>query len=237
MIFGSSRARPLKEVKKEYERELVRARRGSRKGGERKMQGRLERLQWDLAMARYYDDCVDLSARLARWARAMGPGRRFVVTSGGGPGIMEAANRGATERAGWISAGFGIDIPVEEHANRYITPELSTLFHYFFMRKFWFIYLAAGVIIFPGGFGTMDEFFEVLTLLHTRKISRPLPVVLYGRRYWNDVVNFDAMVRWGVIDRDALKLFRFCDTPAEAFEYLKGELLKHYRRPPPRVAP
>lgn len=235
VLFGSSRARPTAIVRPEFEaaRAQLKAGRGSRK----ELEVRVERLRWDLELARYYDEAVELSERLARWARTMGPGRRFVITSGGGPGIMEAANRGATERAGWISAGYSISIPLEEQPNRYITPELAFEFHYFFMRKFWFVYLASAVVIFPGGYGTMDELFEVLTLCYTRKIRRPLPIVLYGRKYWEDILDFDAMVRWGVISPEAKALFRFCDSPPEAFDYLKAELLRHYRRPSFRAAP
>ncbi|HLG42445.1 MAG TPA: LOG family protein [Planctomycetota bacterium] len=235
VMFGSSRARPMAEARPEYDRAVAQLResRGSRKDFEAKV----EKLRGDVELARYYEEAAELSERLSRWAKTIGPGRRFVVASGGGPGIMEAANRGATERAGWISAGYSISLPMEEKPNRFISPELAFEFHYFFMRKFWFVYLASAVVIFPGGYGTMDELFEVLTLCYTRKIHRPLPLILYGRKYWDEVINFKAMVKWGVISPEALNLFHVCDTPDEAFAYLKGELLRHYRRPSLRAAP
>ena len=136
---------------------------------------------------------------------------------------MEAANRGATE-AGGKSIGLNISLPFEQYPNEYISRELNFEFHYFFMRKFWFVYLAKALIVFPGGFGTMDELMEGLTLVQTRKVSRPLPAVIYGTEYWREVIDFDAMVRWGTISPKDLDLFRFVDSPEEAFEYLREEL-------------
>jgi len=235
VMFGSARAKPMAEARPEYDRAVALLKQA--RGPRRDLEARLEKLRGDVELARYYEEAAELSERLSRWAKTVGPGRRFVVASGGGPGIMEAANRGATERAGWISAGYSISLPMEEKPNRFVSPELAFEFHYFFMRKFWFVYLASAVVIFPGGYGTMDELFEVLTLCYTRKIHRPLPLILYGRKYWDEVINFKAMIKWGVIGPEALKLFHVCDTPDEAFGYLKGELLRHYRRPSLRAAP
>ncbi len=180
------------------------------------------------ALSAYYEDARRLAQLLTDWSKALhDPKRRFIVCSGGGPGIMEAANRGASEASG-ISIGLGISLPKEPTINEYITRELAFEFHYFFMRKFWFVYLAKALVVFPGGFGTMDELFELLTLVQTRKVDRPLPIVLYGKDFWNEVINFDALVRWGTIAREDLKLFRITATPEEAFEYLKTELGRNH---------
>ncbi len=183
-------------------------------------------------MARYYEDARTLSGMLSRWARSL-PGRRhrFVVTSGGGPGIMEAANRGAAE-AGCKSIGLNIRLPFEQQPNPYITPELSFTFHYFFMRKFWFAYLAKALIVFPGGFGTLDEMFELLTLAQTHKLAKKMTVVIYGSAYWKSVINLDAMADRGAIAPKDLDLFRFADTPEEAFAFLKEGLLEHHQPGP-----
>ncbi|MBI2930451.1 MAG: LOG family protein [Planctomycetes bacterium] len=230
VMFGSARARPLEAVRAEYEQALEEKRRLSAKPTP-ELRAKLEQLGMQMRLARYYEDAAELSRLLTQWAKSLDSGHRFVVTSGGGPGIMEAANRGATEGAGGISAGLAISLPTEEAPNVYITPELLFEFHYFFMRKLWFVYLACGLVVFPGGFGTMDELFEVLTLTQTRKVDRPLPVVLYGRKFWNDFVDFDALVRWGTISPEDVGLFRFCDDPREAFNWLKAQLQRYYPKP------
>ena len=188
----------------------------------------IERARAAVAMSRYYEDACTVSRLLTEWSKNLQPsGRRFIVCSGGGPGIMEAANRGASEANG-ISIGLGISLPAEPSNNEYITREMGFEFHYFFMRKFWFVYMAKAMVVFPGGFGTLDELCELLTLLQTRKIDRPLPIVLYGKDYWNEVVNFDALVRWGTISPGDLDLFRTYDDPQQAFEYLRDELSRLY---------
>ncbi len=177
-----------------------------------------------MEMSRYYRDARELSRRLTEWSLSLpADGRRYVICSGGGPGIMEAANRGAVE-AGGQTAGLGISLPLEQELNPYVSEELAFDFHYFFIRKFWFVYLAKALVIFPGGFGTMDELFEVLTLIQNRKTTKRMPVVVYGRDYWNEVVNFDALARTGTIGPQDLDLIHFCDTVTEAFEYLKDKL-------------
>jgi uncharacterized protein (TIGR00730 family) len=178
--------------------------------------------------ARYYEDARRLASMLTRWAdENRQAGRHFVIASGGGPGIMEAANRGASE-AGGDSVGFNIALPFEQQPNPYITPDLSFDFHYFFMRKLWLAYLGKALVAFPGGFGTMDELFELLTLVQTRKLSKQVVVLLYGREYWDRVVDFDALAEWGAISPEDLNLFEKADTPEEAFEKLTSWLAEKY---------
>ena len=189
--------------------------------------GDLERARRRLAMSRYYEDARDLARRFTDWSKNLeGEGRRFVVCTGGGPGIMEAANRGASEAKG-LNVGLTISIPVEEFDNRYVTRELSFHFHYFFMRKFWFAYLAKALLVFPGGFGTLDELFEILTLRQTHKMRKRLPIVLFGTQYWDEVVNFEALIRHGTIDREDLALFHRTDSVDEAFEIVTRNLTEH----------
>src|SRR6185312_11232960 len=186
-----------------------------------------------LAMARYYDDARELSRRLTEWAMALPrKRRRFIVTSGGGPGIMEAANRGAHE-AGGRAMGLNIRLPFEQNPNEYISPELNFEFHYFFMRKFWFAYLAKALVAFPGGFGTLDELMEILTLAQTQKLAKKIIVIVYGKEYWSRVLNLEALADAGAISPDDTQLFSFCDSPEEAFECLKEGLTKYHLQPQP----
>ena len=179
-------------------------------------------------MARYYEDARKLAAMLTTWSRTLPSKRhRFVVTTGGGPGIMEAANRGAFE-AGGKTVGLNINLPYEQMPNRYITPELNFEFHYFFMRKLWFAYLAKALIVFPGGFGTFDELFEILTLAQTEKLAKKIVVVMYGSEYWKKVINFEALVDAGVIAEQDLNLFQMCDDPETAFEHLRAGLTQYH---------
>ncbi len=174
-------------------------------------------------MHRYYDDARELARELTAWSNTLPGDRRFVVCSGGGPGIMEAANRGAAD-AGGRTIGLNIGLPTEQRPNPYITDGLSFEFRYFFMRKLWFSHLARALVVFPGGFGTLDELCEMLTLSQTRKLARDIPIVLYGSSYWNEVIDFEAMVRHGVIDRSDLQLFAFADDPASALRILQAKL-------------
>ena len=188
----------------------------------------LKRAQATLDTARYYEDARKLAHMLTKWSINI-PARRhrFVVTTGGGPGIMEAANLGAHE-AGGKSIGLNIQLPFEQHPNQFITPSLNFQFHYFFMRKFWFAYLAKGLVIFPGGFGTMDELFEILTLAQTEKLAKKILVIIYGSEYWNKIINFQAFVDAGTISPPDLELFKIVDNPEEAFEFLREGLTKYH---------
>jgi uncharacterized protein (TIGR00730 family) len=179
-------------------------------------------------MARYYEDARKLAGMLTTWSKSL-PGRRhrFVVTSGGGPGIMEAANRGAWE-AGGKSIGLNIKLPFEQVPNPYITPELNFEFHYFFMRKYWFAYLAKALVVFPGGFGTLDEMFELLTLSQTHKLAKKITILIYGPDYWKNVINLNLLAEKGAIAMKDRDLFQYVDTPEEAFELLKAGLTEHH---------
>jgi len=181
----------------------------------------------ELRMARYYEDARELARRLTEWSKGLKEGgRRFVICTGGGPGIMEAANRGASEAKGQ-NIGLGISLPQEQSVNPYITRRLAFEFHYFFMRKFWFLYLAKAVVIMPGGYGTLDELFECLTLVQTGKIHKRLPIVLYGAEFWDRVINLEALVEFGTISPEDLDLFHRSDSVDDAFDYITGELTEY----------
>jgi uncharacterized protein (TIGR00730 family) len=180
-----------------------------------------------LKMAAYYEAARELAFRLTQWSKSLDSNeRRFVVCTGGGPGIMEAANRGAAEARG-MNVGLTISLPVEEFGNPYVTRELHFHFHYFFMRKFWFAYLAKAVIVFPGGFGTLDEMFELMTLMQTRKMRKPLPMVVFGTEYWRQVVDFSALVRHGTINARDLELMHHTDSVDDAYDWIVRHLTEY----------
>jgi uncharacterized protein (TIGR00730 family) len=176
------------------------------------------------AMGRYYQDAQTLARMITQWSMSLPTdAHRYVICSGGGGGIMEAANRGAAQ-AGGKTIGLNIRLPHEQQANPYVTSELGLEFHYFFMRKLWFAQLARGLVAFPGGFGTLDEVMEILTLTQTGKLERRIPVILYGSEYWNEIISFKALLRHGVISADDLTLFEFADTPDAALKILQSQL-------------
>jgi uncharacterized protein (TIGR00730 family) len=223
VFFGSARA--LSTTDSELRIQL--AREQAEKSPSEETQQALRNAEVSHRISRFYDDAVRLSFLLTKYFQSVPDVRdRHVICSGGGPGLMEAANRGARE-AGGKTIGLTISLPHEQANNPYLIPQHAFHFHYFFMRKYWFVYLAQALVIFPGGFGTMDEFFEVLTLVQTQKVKRKLPIVLYGSEYWNEVLNFEAMVKWGVVSPEDLNLIQRFDTPETAFEYLKGQVDLH----------
>jgi uncharacterized protein (TIGR00730 family) len=239
VFFGSARFRALDEVSREMEllentgsqqaapEEEQPARRQEAETSEL----RLRRAEAALEMAHYYEDARKLASLLTQWAKDLKSRRnRFVVTSGGGPGIMEAANRGAWE-AGGKTIGLNIRLPFEQMPNRYITPALNFSFHYFFMRKYWFAYLAKALVVFPGGFGTLDEMFELLTLSQTQKLAKKMTIVLYGSSYWEQVINLDILVDKGAISPRDRELFQVADAPEQAFEILREGLTKNHLEP------
>ena len=239
VFFGSARFRALDEAHEQLE---LLANTGSQEAAPAEEQParpdeladeqtsdlKRKRAEAAVEMAHYYEDARTLARLMAGWAKKL-PGRRhrFVVTSGGGPGIMEAANRGAWE-AGAKSIGLNIVLPFEQVPNRYITPALNFNFHYFFMRKYWFAYMAKALVVFPGGFGTLDEMFELLTLDQTGKLAKKVTVVLYGSAYWNGVLNMDLLAEKGAISLKDKELFQFADTPDEAFRMLTEGLTRHH---------
>jgi uncharacterized protein (TIGR00730 family) len=189
------------------------------------------RLREDGPLGRYYTEARELARILTEWAEQFtNHNYRFVVCSGGGPGIMEAANRGAFDAKG-KTVGLNIGLPFEQLPNPFITPELSFEFHYFFMRKFWFAYLSKALIVFPGGFGTLDELMELLTLSQTEKLAKKITIVLYGSSYWKEIINFEALVKYDMISPEDMDLFQYADDPQEAFQILKEGLLAHALQP------
>ena len=211
VFMGSARLQSREQA--EMELKDARARHGDVEAADRR-----------LAMSRYYEAARELAHRLTNWSKSLPDDpRRFVVCTGGGPGVMEAANRGASEAKG-LNVGLSITLPMEENTNRFITRQLSFDFHYFFMRKFWFVYLAKAVIFFPGGFGTLDELFEILTLLQTGKLRKRLPLVLFGSDYWERVVDFDALVEFGTISAEDRELLFRSDSVDEVYAHLVSEL-------------
>ena len=214
VFFGSARTLSREAA----EAELAAAKKGK---------GDVEEARSRMKMSRYYEDTRELANRLTLWSKGLtDTGRRFVVCSGGGPGIMEAANRWASEAKG-VNIGLKISIPFEQTPNPYITRRLTFEFHYFFMRKFWFAYFAKAMIVMPGGFGTIDELMEILTLMQTLKIKKHLPIVLFGTEFWDQVLDLDAMVEYGTIDRDDLALVFRTDSVDEAFDFITSELTEH----------
>jgi uncharacterized protein (TIGR00730 family) len=224
VFFGSARVQPLNEAKADLK--SIESKIKKNKKPNKKLFEKYEQMKVAFQMSKYYEEAYQLSYLLTNWAKTLNHGHRFVICSGGGPGIMEAANRGAT-KSGGKSIGLNISLPHEQLPNSFITEELNFEFHYFFMRKFWFMYLAKAMVIFPGGFGTMDEMMEVLTLLQSGKIKKNLALVLYGTDYWTKIINFPEMIRLGVISKEDMKIFKFCDSPEETFDYLKTEITKN----------
>ena len=222
VFFGSARFRS-------EEKALVALHELQKAGGDSpEAKERIRRAEVDLENSHYYEAARQLAYKITKWTQTISqPRHRFVVCTGGGPGIMEAANRGAHE-AGGKTIGLNINLPFEQVPNPYITPDLNFEFHYFFMRKLWFAYLAKALVVFPGGFGTFDEMFELLTLAQTEKLAKHIGVVVYGREYWDKIINFQALVDAGTISAKDLDLIHWANTPEEAFEFLRVDLEQHH---------
>jgi uncharacterized protein (TIGR00730 family) len=227
VFFGSARIHSREHAEKALERLSDRSSSGAPEEADARLARGWKAVEW----SRYYEEARELAGMITNWSIGLpSPHHRFVVTSGGGPGIMEAANRGARE-AGGKTVGLNIKLPFEQGPNPYITEGLHFEFHYFFMRKFWFAYLAKALVIFPGGFGTLDEMFEFLTLMQTEKLANKLQIVLYGTGYWDSILNLEPMAEWGAIGDTDLSLLQRADTPGEAFALLKAHLTEHHLAP------
>lgn len=222
VFFGSARTLPTEDVNLAIAKIEKKTRKSKADRAE------LLRLQRLKRGARYYDDAVRLAEELTLWSKSlMDPEHRFYICSGGGPGMMEAANRGSS-KAGGRSIGLGISLPFEQHNNAYISHSLNFEFHYFFVRKYWFLYLAKALIVFPGGFGTMDELFEILTLIQTQKTNKQVPIVLYGTDFWKSIINWQVFIDWGVISPEDMDLLHFSDDVEEARDFIIREVTRHY---------
>lgn len=225
VFFGSARLKSKRDAMKDYN-EI----KNKNPKSTQRFAGKLREAQLMVNMSKYYEDAVELSRRITEWSINLETSaNRFIVCTGGGPGVMEAANKGA-KKAGGYSVGLNISIPYEQFVNKYVTPELSFEFHYFFMRKFWFAYLSKAFVIFPGGFGTMDELFEVLTLIQTEKIRKKLALIIYDEKYWKSIINFDELVDKGLISAEDLKHFTFCNSLDQAYDAIVKHLKKYYAK-------
>jgi uncharacterized protein (TIGR00730 family) len=222
VFFGSARSKP--QEKAEGELSLFKKSLSSKTIISDQDRAELAQKESIVLLSKYYDEAVKLSFRLTEWSDTKEvPGNKYYVCSGGGPGMMEAANKGATEAKG-KSIALGISLPFEQGVNQYATPELSFEFHYFFVRKFYFLYHAKAVVVFPGGFGTMDELFETLTLIQTKKLGKQMPIILYGREFWEGLINFEQFIKWGVISPKDIELFKIVDDVDEAFALITKNL-------------
>lgn len=224
VMFGSARIQPREKslARLEHIRAAARGRRTP------EWRTKITAAKSIVEMSRYYEEARELSRRITAWSLTLGANpKRFVICSGGGPGIMEAANRGAAE-AGGSSVGLSIQLPHEQRPNPYISPDLNFCFHYFFMRKLWFAQIAKALIVFPGGFGTMDELWEMLTLLQTKKLPSRLLILIYGRKYWHKLINWRHMVRTGTISAADYKLLQFTDTVDDAFDQVRSQMEQHH---------
>lgn len=232
VFFGSARLMSRKDALKEYNKIKSTDPKTIPNFAEQ-----LRKAQNHMEMSKYYEAAVDLSKRLTKWSMSLGfEENRFTICTGGGPGIMEAANKGA-KLAGGYSVGLNISIPFEQFVNKYVTPQLQFEFHYFFMRKFWFAYLSKALVVFPGGFGTMDELFEMLTLIQTGKIKKHLLIIAFDDKYWKRILNFDALVEYGMINKEDLNLFQFCSSVDRAYEIITSHFEKYYIKKKKEVSP
>jgi len=225
VFFGSARIHSPAAARKKLAAVVSKLKKG--KGADYKQSEEYRKAKIAVEMSSYYQDAAELAFLLTKWSASLKEKSRFVVATGGGPGIMEAANKGASLAKG-RSIGLNIGLPLEQFPNRYISPELNFEFHYFFMRKYWFMYLGKALVAFPGGFGTLDELMELLTLLQTKKIKKKMTVILYGTKFWEHVLNLEQLKDYGMIGEDDFKLFKFADTPHDAFHLLKNGLTRNY---------
>lgn len=227
VFFGSARSLPPEQARAKLEaieNEIEQT------GNTTELEAARHRSEHAVKLARYYEDAMELARRITEWSKGLTGNHHFIICSGGSGGMMEAANRGASMARG-KTIGLNIQLPLEQEVNQYVSRELVFNFHYFFMRKFWFVYPAKALVVFPGGFGTMDELFEVLTLIQTKMPRKKMPVILFGKTFWDEVLDFDALVRWGVVSEKDLNIFHKTDSVDDAFEYLTTRLGQLYLMP------
>ncbi|PID57467.1 MAG: TIGR00730 family Rossman fold protein [Ignavibacteriae bacterium] len=223
VFFGSARLKSKREANK-----MLREFKKNNEPKQKNYNKEIKRLENLVQMSKYYEDAVDLAEKLTKWSMSLSKKKkRFIVCSGGGPGIMEAANKGA-KKAGGYSIGLNISIPYEQFVNKFVKKDLAFEFHYFFMRKFWFAYLAKALIVFPGGFGTLDEFMEILTLVQTGKIKKDMKIIVYDKQYWESIINFDSFIENGMIDEKDLEFFDFCNNVDEMYNKITTYVEEHY---------
>jgi len=235
VFFGSARVLPKKDAKENLK--VLEAQQARNKTSSPGLNKKIRAARKALAMSQYYEDAMALAEKLTKWSMGIQEKKKqFLICTGGGPGIMEAANRGA-KKAGGTSIGLNISLPMEQYSNPYISKEMAFEFHYFFVRKFWFAYMAKAMIVFPGGFGTMDELFEILTLVQSRKTKKFLPIIIYGTEFWDPILNLQGLVERGTISKKDLTLFRFFDDVNSAYDYITTELSNYYLKPPSRWRP
>ncbi len=225
VMFGSARTLPLEKAKSQMADLQAGIAKGTFSAEEAK--ARLHIAEMNLRSAPYYEACRELAYEMTKWSMSLPEWQRFLICSGGGPGIMEAANRGAKEANG-RSVGLGIGLPFEQEHNIYVTPELDLEFHYFFVRKYWFLYLAKALVAFPGGFGTFDELFEMLTLIQTGKTKKHFPILLYGSDFWKKFLNFEVLHEWGMISPEDRALYHHVDNVQEARDHLISIITEKY---------
>jgi uncharacterized protein (TIGR00730 family) len=223
VLFGSARTKPSKEAAAQLKsvNELI----AQSSNPTETLQKQLKEAKMDLKASKYYEAARELSQKLTEWSLQLPEKDRLLICSGGGPGIMEAANRGAHEANG-KSVGLGISLPFEQRVNDYISKELQFEFKYFFIRKYWFVMLAKSLVAFPGGFGTLDELFETLTLMQTKKVNGKAPIVLFGKEFWNELINLETLVEWGMISEDDLNYIHITDSVEDAFNFVVREVQK-----------
>ena len=221
VLFGSARTKPLQEA--EAQLKSINALIAEAHGPDKALLKQRKQAEIDLKSSKYYEAARELSAKLTEWSQGLPEKDRLFICSGGGPGIMEAANRGASEAEG-KSVGLGISLPFEQRVNDYISKELKFEFKYFFIRKYWFVMLAKSLVAFPGGFGTMDELFETLTLMQTKKVNGKAPIVLFGKEFWDELIDFNALVKWGMIAKEDLSYIHITDSVEDAFQFVITEI-------------
>jgi uncharacterized protein (TIGR00730 family) len=228
IFFGGSRIKSEAEYSKEYNLLIQTISETDDILEKTQLELKLKILLHQKELIHYYEEAKELSSLLTKWSLDLGHKDTFTICTGGGPGIMEAANRGAFESEGQ-SIGLNISLPFEQNPNPYITPDLQIKFHYFFMRKLWFVYMAKALIVFPGGFGTLDELFEILTLISTKKINTSIPILIYGEDFWKKTVNFEYLAEMGMISVEHLSLFQYVNSPQEAFSVLKASFTNNQK--------